>query len=79
MGSAVIATDTAGSMTPALEVTDVSPQAVWNSVFYQQSSELQPSNTYGISTELHNVSVADYRFFITINCDFANQTITLSL
>jgi hypothetical protein len=48
MGSAVIATDTAGSITPALEVTDVGPQAVWNSVFYRQNSELQPSNTYGI-------------------------------
>ena len=48
MSSAVSARDTAGSMTPALEITDVRPQAARNSVFYRQRSELQPRNTYGI-------------------------------
>jgi hypothetical protein len=48
MSYAVSARDTAGSMTAALEITDVRPQAARNSVFYGQRSELQPCNTYGI-------------------------------
>jgi hypothetical protein len=76
MSSAASARDTAGSMTPALEITDVRSQAARNSVFYRQRSELQPYNTYGIQ-KFDIISAADYGFIVTINCDFANQTITL--
>ena len=72
MSSAVSARDTAGSMNPALEITDVRPQGARNSVFYRQRSELQSCNTYG-------VAAADNGFIITIKCDFKKQKITLSL
>jgi len=77
MSSAVSARDTAGSMNPALEITDVRPQAARNSVFYRQRSELQQFNTNGVQ-RFYIVSVADYGFIITINSDFAKQKITLS-
>jgi len=72
MSSAVSAMDTAGSVNPALGITDVRPQAARNSVFYRQRSELQPCNTNGLQ-RFDIVSVADYGFIITINCDFAKQ------
>jgi hypothetical protein len=78
MSSAVSARDIAGSMNPALEITDVRPQGARNSVFYRQRSELQSCNMYGIKKS-YIVAVADNGFIITINCDFAKQKITLSL